>query len=126
MKNLKFPLAFSLLALVTTLLWLQPSVSASQEPSSSSPTAQQPRQQDPASPPASMTQASESQTFTGKIAKSGSKLVLKDSATKATYTLDDHSISRRASSRCISNSARSSQIPTAEKPIAALLEQNPL
>ena len=36
-----------------------------------------------------MSQASESQTFTGKIAKSGSKLVLKDNATKATYELDD-------------------------------------
>lgn len=101
MKNLKFPLAFSLLALVTTLLWLQPSVSASQEPSSSSPTAQQPRQQDPASPPASMTQASESQTFTGKIAKSGSKLVLKDSATKATYTLDDQDRAKQFEGRTV-------------------------
>lgn len=86
MKNLRFPLYVPLLALVATLLLLQPSMSALQEPSASSSASQQ---QDPASPPTAMSQASQSQTFTGKVAKSGSKLVLKDSATKATYALDD-------------------------------------
>ena len=87
MNKLKLPMLFPLLALVAALLVLQPSMSALQEPASSNAAAQQ--QQDPASPPTAMPQASESQTFTGKIAKSGSKLVLKDSATKATYALDD-------------------------------------
>lgn len=87
MNKLKLPMLFPLLALVAAVLLLQPSMSALQEPTSGNATAQQ--QQDPASPPTAMSQESESQTFTGKIAKSGSKLVLKDSATKATYALDD-------------------------------------
>jgi hypothetical protein len=95
MKNLKFSVLLPLLALVATLLLVQPSISALQEPSSSSPTAQQTQQQDPAAPPASMSQASDSQTFTGKVAKSGSKLVLKDTATKATYALDDQDTAKR-------------------------------
>ena len=36
-----------------------------------------------------MSQTSDSQTFSGKIAKSGEKLVLKDSVSKSTYVLDD-------------------------------------
>ena len=87
MNKLKLPMLFPLLALVAALLLLQPSMSALQEPTSRDAAAQQ--QQDPAGPPTAMPQASESQTFTGKIAKSGSKMVLKDSATKATYALDD-------------------------------------
>ncbi len=31
----------------------------------------------------------ESQTFTGKVAKSGGKYVLKDDTTRTSYTLDD-------------------------------------
>lgn len=87
MKNLKFPSLLPVLALVAALLLLQPSMSALQEPTSSNSAAEQ--QQDPASPPPAMNQSSQSQTFTGKIAKSGSKLVLKDDATKAAYVLDD-------------------------------------
>ena len=34
-------------------------------------------------------QTSDSHTFAGKIAKSGGKLVLKDSVSKSTYALDD-------------------------------------
>ena len=36
-----------------------------------------------------MSGAMESQTFTGKVTKSGSKYVLKDDATRTSYTLDD-------------------------------------
>lgn len=95
MKNPKFSVLVTLLTLVATVLLIQPSMSAQQEPSSSSPTAQQTQQPDPASRPASMSQASDSQTFTGKVAKSGSKLVLQDSATKATYALDDQDTAKR-------------------------------
>jgi len=87
MNKLKLPMLLPLLALVAVLLVLQPSMSAQQESPSSDAATQQ--QHDPASPPAATPQASESQTFTGKIAKAGSKMVLKDSATNATYALDD-------------------------------------
>jgi hypothetical protein len=89
MNKLKLPMLFPLLALVAALLLLQPCMSALQEPTSRDADAAAQQQQDPAGPPTAMPQASESQTFTGKIAKSGSKMVLKDSATKATYALDD-------------------------------------
>jgi Protein of unknown function (DUF5818) len=52
------------------------------------PTAQQ-QQSDASSQPAMMNQASDSQTFTGKITKSGGKFVLMDSASASTYVLDD-------------------------------------
>ena len=86
MKTQRFPLVVALLVLVATLLLVRTGMSALQEPSATTSASQQ---QDPASPPAAMSQAAESQTFTGKVAKSGSKLVLKDSVTKATYALDD-------------------------------------
>jgi hypothetical protein len=86
MKNQRFPLVVAILALGAILLLVRTGVSAMQEPSASSSATQQ---QDPASPPTAMSKASESQTFTGKVAKSGSKLVLKDTASKATYALDD-------------------------------------
>src|SRR5271169_1274465 len=89
MNKPKLPLLFALLTLVAALLVLQPSASAQQEPTPGGAASAQQQQRDPASPPTAMSQASESQTFTGKIAKSGSKLVLKDNATKATYALDD-------------------------------------
>jgi hypothetical protein len=86
MNKPKLLLLFPVLTLVAALLVFQPSVNA-QQPTSSDPSAQQ--QPDPAGPSTSMSQTSDAQTFTGKIAKSGSKLVLKDSATKTTYMLDD-------------------------------------
>jgi len=69
---------------------LQSTVVALQDPASSPSTAQQ-QQRDPAAgnPPTAMTQASDARTFTGKIAKAGGKFVLKDTASKTTYMLDD-------------------------------------
>ena len=87
MNKTRLRLYFPLLALLAALLLLVPSASAQQEPTSSNSATQQ--QQDPASPPSAMSQASESQTFTGQITKSGNQLVLKDTATNTTYALDD-------------------------------------
>lgn len=72
-------------ALVAGLCLLPPRLAAQQD---SRPTAQQ-QQPDTSSQPAMMNQASDSQTFTGTIAKLGGKFVLKDSASKSTYALDD-------------------------------------
>ena len=72
-------------ALVAGLCLLPPRLAAQQD---SRPTAQQ-QQPDTSSQPHAMNQASDSQTFTGKIAKLGGKFVLKDSASKSTYALDD-------------------------------------
>ncbi len=91
----KLPILFALLALVAALLVLQPNMNA-QEPATPDPSAgQQPS--DPASPPAAMAQAPETQaqTFMGKIAKVGDNLVLKDSASKAIYVLDDQEQAKR-------------------------------
>ena len=95
MNKPKLPMLFALLALVAAMLVLQPNMTA-QEPATPDPSAgQQPS--DPASPPAAMTQAPETQaqTFMGKITKAGDKLVLKESATKATYILDDQREAKR-------------------------------
>ncbi len=88
MTRSKFPMLFTLLAVAAVLFLLQPAVVALQEPTSNPAASQQ--QQEPAATPMAAPQASaSSQTFAGKIAKAGSKFVLKDSATKATYALDD-------------------------------------
>ncbi len=89
----KLRMLFALLAIVAALLVIQPNASA-QEPATTDPSAgQQPS--DPASPPAAATQPPDTQTFVGKIAKAGDKLVLKDSATKASYILDDQREAKR-------------------------------
>ena len=89
----KLRMLFALLAIVAALLVIQPNASA-QEPATTDPSAgQQPS--DPASPPAAATQPPDAQTFIGKIAKVGDKLVLKDSATKASYILDDQREAKR-------------------------------
>jgi lipopolysaccharide export system protein LptA len=72
-----------ILALVVGLCVIQPRLNAQDQ----TPSQQQPP--DPAAQPQSMNQAADSQTFSGKITKSGGKYVLKDSASKATYALDD-------------------------------------
>ena len=79
-----------ILAGLATAIAVQPAVAQSSSPT----------QQDPASPSSatqstpqsaspSMIGGMESQTFTGKVTKSGSKYVLKDDATRTSYTLDD-------------------------------------
>jgi len=90
MSRSKFPLLCTLLALAIAMVVLQSTVVALQDPASSPSTAQQ-QQRDPAAgnPPTAMTQASDARTFTGKIAKAGGKFVLKDTASKTTYMLDD-------------------------------------
>lgn len=79
---------FWMLALATGLCLLQPALNAQQDPVSKSPAAQQ-QQPDTSTQTPAMNQASDSQTFAGKIAKSGGKLVLKDSTSQSTYALDD-------------------------------------
>jgi Protein of unknown function (DUF5818) len=88
MNKLRFSLFLCLLAVA--LFAVQPAVVALQEPSTSNPPAasQQP-DQDANAAPSSTIQSSDQQTFMGKIAKSGGKYVLKDSAHKMTYALDD-------------------------------------
>jgi len=73
-----------MLALVVGLCLLQPRLNAQQD----RPVAQQ-QQPDTSRQPSTMNQTSDPQTFTGKIAKSGGKFVLKDNASKSTYVLDD-------------------------------------
>jgi flagellar basal body-associated protein FliL len=85
MKKINLLRLLPLLALVVGLCLLQSSAKAQQDPDSSNSAAQQqqPQQYD------TMSQTSDAQAFTGKIAKSGGKLVLKNSVTKSTYVLDD-------------------------------------
>jgi hypothetical protein len=90
----KLPILFSLLAPMMVLFAFQSTVVALQEPAS--PSSQQPQtQQDPAAPPSTMSQAADTQVFSGKIAKAGGKYVLKDNATKMTYSLDDQSQAKK-------------------------------
>ena len=84
MKKIKLLRLLPAMALGVGLCLLQPSANAQESPDSSSQAAQQQPQPDSMSH-----QMSDPQTFTGKIAKSGGKLVLKDSASKSTYILDD-------------------------------------
>lgn len=86
MNKSKSPKLLMMLALAVGLLVIQPRLNA-QDQTPAQPTAQQ--QVDPAAQPHAMNQAADPQTFTGKIAKAGGKFVLKDSASKATYALDD-------------------------------------
>src|SRR5262245_56413770 len=76
---------FSLLAVIVSLSLMQQLAIAQSATSPNSPSAQQ----QPAPPTGEQTSASESKTFTGKIVKSGDKLVLSDKESKTTYQLDD-------------------------------------
>ena len=92
MRSLKFPMLFSVLAL-GAIFALQSTGVALQEPKN--PPAQPSTQQDPAAQSNTMSEGAETQVFTGKIAKAGGKYVLKDSATKMTYSLDDQSQAKK-------------------------------
>jgi len=75
---------------------LQSTASALQEPANPPTQQSQPStRQDPADQSSTMSQGAETQVFSGKIAKAGSKYVLKDSATKMTYLLDDQSQAKK-------------------------------
>ena len=85
MTKLRFPQLFLMLALAAGICLIRPApVNAQQD---QAPAQQQPT--DKSSQPSAMNQASDSQTFVGTVVKAGGKLVLRDSATKATYMLDD-------------------------------------
>ncbi len=84
MNKTKLARLLLMLALVAGLCLLQPRLNAQKD----RPAAPQ-QQPDVSSQPSTMSQASDPQTFIGKIAKSGGKFVLKDNATKSTYALDD-------------------------------------
>ena len=87
MNRVKYPL---FLAILTTAIAIQPAMAQS-----SSPTQQDPSnpssstQSSPQSSSSSTSGTMDSQTFTGKVTKSGSKYLLKDEATRTSYTLDD-------------------------------------
>ncbi len=85
MKNAGVTRLLPLLALIVCLFWLG-QATAAQQPANPDPgaTTQQPAPQQDA-----QNAAPEAQTFTGKIVRSGSKFMLKDSSTKKTYQLDD-------------------------------------
>lgn len=89
MNMTKLSRLFLMLALAAGLCLLQPSLNAQQYPPANNPAAQQQQPADADSQPSAMSQTSDSHTFAGKIAKSGEKLVLKDSVSKSTYALDD-------------------------------------
>jgi hypothetical protein len=73
-------------AITFGLCLLGQAASAQQTPNSPSTAA---AQEQPAPPQADQNAATEAKTFTGKIVKSGGKLVLTDSASKTIYQLDD-------------------------------------
>jgi hypothetical protein len=74
---------------------LQSTGVALQEPANPPTQQSQPSTQDPAAQSNTMNEGSETQVFSGKIAKAGGKYVLKDSATKMTYSLDDQSQAKK-------------------------------
>lgn len=88
MKRLKLSTLLLTLALVAGFCVVQPRLNAQQD----QPTAQQP-QPDSARQP--VRQMSDSQTFVGKVAKSGGKFVLRDDTTKAIYMLDDQARAKK-------------------------------
>ncbi len=86
MNKIKLPKLILMLALVAGFCMLQQNLNAQQD----RPATQEPP--DAASQQAqTMTQAGEAQEqmFTGKITKAGGKYVLRDTANKAIYVLDD-------------------------------------
>lgn len=101
MNRMKFPLVLGLLtlALVATPLFAQSTETApaSSSPSATAQSGQQPDASAPSNPSSSSSSSmsassgmsGDAQTFTGRISKSGGKYVLKDTATSASYTLDD-------------------------------------
>lgn len=79
------PLTFlPVIAIIVSLCW---TVSAQAQQTTGSPTTASQQQSIP--PQADQTAATETKTFTGKIVKSGDKLVLTDSTSKMIYQIDD-------------------------------------
>ena len=91
MRNLKLPMLFGVLALAA--IFALQSTGVAQEPAN--PQSQPSTQQDPAAQSNTMSEGAETQVFSGKVAKAGGKYVLKDSATKMTYSLDDQSQAKK-------------------------------
>lgn len=98
MTRSKFPLILSLLVLLVAMMAYQPVALAQQSNPSNPPAADRDSmsQQAPAAG-----QTSDSQTFTGKIAKAGGKYVLKDEATKTMYTLDDQDQAKKFEGKAV-------------------------
>ena len=95
MRNLKFPALSGVLTLAA-IFALQSTGVALQEPANPTTQRSQPStRQDPAAQSNTMSEGAETQVFSGRIAKAGSKYVLKDSATKMTYSLDDQSQAKK-------------------------------
>ena len=95
MRNMKLPVLFGIFAL-SAVFALQTRVVALQEPAN--PPTQKPQtqgQDEPAAQSSTMSQGAETQVFSGKIAKAGGKYVLKDNATKMTYSLDDQTQAKK-------------------------------
>jgi Protein of unknown function (DUF5818) len=86
MNKSRVPKLLLLLALVAGLIMVQPRLNAQQE---RDPAETQQQQPETASPPQSMNQAADAQSFSGRVVKMGGKFVLRDTASKATYALDD-------------------------------------
>lgn len=85
MNRVKLLLLLGVLAMAIAIQPAAAQSSAAQDPANpSSATQSSPQSASPA-----MNGAMDSQTFTGKVTKSGSKYVLKDDATRTSYTLDD-------------------------------------
>ena len=76
------------LALVVGMCMILPSLSAQQQEQPSA-QQQQPDTSTQQAPASMMSQTSDEQTFSGRVAKAGGKFVLRDTANKATYILDD-------------------------------------
>jgi hypothetical protein len=85
MNQSKLPKLLLMLALVAGLCMVQPRLNAQQE---RDPAAAQQQQPDPGQDQ-SMKQAADMQNFAGRVIKMGGKYVLGDTASKATYALDD-------------------------------------
>ena len=94
MRNLKFPMLFTGLALAA-IFALHSTAVALQEPANPPTQQSQPSNQDPAAQSNTMSEGAETQVFSGKIAKTGGKYVLKDGVTKMTYSLDDQSQAKK-------------------------------
>jgi flagellar basal body-associated protein FliL len=91
MNRTKLPILLSTLALLLiATMMLQPTMFAQQDTPS-----QQPKAQQDTGAPQAMNQSTDSRTFTGKITKASGKYVLRDEATKATYSLDDQDSAKK-------------------------------
>lgn len=94
-RNFKFPMLFSVLALAAIFTLRSTGVALPEPVNPPTQQSQPSTQQDPAAQSNTMSEGAETQVFTGKIAKAGGKYVLKDSATKMTYSLDDQSQAKK-------------------------------